>query len=450
MKKLIFLCMSTMLVGALLLTVACNNSGSNDPEDSVAPGEVTDLSKTVGDQQVTLQWTDPDDSDLDHIAITWGTNGSAEVDPNTETYTATSLTNGEEYTFTVKTVDTSGNASTGETITATPVAPDSTAPAEVTNLTKTIGDQQVTLDWTDPDDSDLDHIAITWGTSGSANVDPQTETYTATSLTNGEEYIFTVKTVDTSGNASTGETITATPAADGTISVSIINAPDTYYLWVFAYEEDEWNTDMPESVLATQKKEITGNTAEITLHEGCTADFSAPTGGTWTATGGETYDLMIYTTEDELGNITDRQASTLPTQVTVNGNKTVEVNYDDMDSYVQEPGTLTVSISGADEFNGESFIMAVFDEGDDPETDTSRANGDAMITDGSATITAQACGADWTGAGEAAYDVYFLIDLSDSGTPESGDYTVKPFPVTYYQDGDKVMDTVFPDDYEEY
>lgn len=146
------------------------------------------------------------------------------------------------------------------------------------NLAKNEGDQKITLPRTDPDDADLAHIAITWGTDGSATVEPQTETYTGDSLTNGTEYTYTLKTADTSG---TGQTIQATPTAP---------AP------------------------TAQNGEITGTSAEIVLHVGCDASWQ-PTGGEWTAAGGTPYDLYIYTTEDADGYQTDKQ-DTFPRQIT--------------------------------------------------------------------------------------------------------------------------------------
>lgn len=329
---------------------------------------------------------------------------------------------------------------------------DVTPPEEVSNLAKSEDDQQVTLTWTDPEDTDLDHIAITWGTDGSANVDPQTETYTAEGLTNGTEYTFTVKTADTSGNTSAGQTIKATPAVPttGTVTVQITNVTNPYYLWAFAYEEDEWNTDMSESVLATQNGEIIDGSAEIVLHEGCDASWQ-PTGGEWAATIGNTYDLFIYTTEDSGGGTTDMQ-DTFPRQITVTGDETVTVDYGDMTPYVQENGNLTVSVSGADDHNGKSLEIVVVASGDDPDTDPIVADGSAAISGGTASITAldASTGGIWTGTGETAYDVYIIIDVGgDSGpsAPNSGDYKTDPIPVTYYQDGDRVMDTVYPDDY---
>jgi hypothetical protein len=94
--------------------------------------------------------------------------------------------------------------------------PDITAPAEVGSLLATAGNAQGTLTWTDPTDSDFQKVVITYtnGAAQSVDVAKATQTATITGLTNGTAYTFTVKTVDTTGNTSTGITATATPSSD--------------------------------------------------------------------------------------------------------------------------------------------------------------------------------------------------------------------------------------------
>lgn len=94
--------------------------GSEDgdnPGDTVPSSPVTGLSATAGDGSVTLAWTNPDDSDLSHVGISYS--GGAQTTTGTST-TISGLVNGLEYTFTVIAYDESGNASTSEVTTATP------------------------------------------------------------------------------------------------------------------------------------------------------------------------------------------------------------------------------------------------------------------------------------------------------------------------------------------
>ena len=103
---------------------------------------------------------------------------------------------------------------------------DETAPAPVTNLTATAKDSRVLLTWTDAADSDIYGYEVSYSGSKAINrvvlpaldstsmMVPQGAGGTYISgLTNGTEYTFTVKTVDTSGNKSEGVTESATPLA---------------------------------------------------------------------------------------------------------------------------------------------------------------------------------------------------------------------------------------------
>ena len=104
---------------------------------------------------------------------------------------------------------------------------DETAPSSVTNLTATAKDSRVLLTWTDAADSDIYGYEVSYSGSKAINrvvlpaldsasmMVPQGAGGTYISgLTNGTEYTFTVKTVDTSGNKSEDVTVKATPVAE--------------------------------------------------------------------------------------------------------------------------------------------------------------------------------------------------------------------------------------------
>jgi chitodextrinase len=210
-------------------TTATPSGGTNPPVDTTPPAEVIGLIGVPGDGTVTLTWTDPVDADLDHFEITW-TGGSVTAEKSTagdrsNSKAVTGLTNGTAYTFTVKAVDASGNASQGETATTTPSGGtnppvDTTPPAEVTGLTTVAGIGAITLTWTDPADDDLDYIEITWAggntTAEKSTAADRANSKVVTDLTSGTAYTFTIKAVDVSGNESQGETVSATPIDIGT------------------------------------------------------------------------------------------------------------------------------------------------------------------------------------------------------------------------------------------
>jgi hypothetical protein len=192
---------------------AAASPDASSPSDLIPPGKVSALAAAGGDRQATLTWTDPADADLAFVEITWEPGGTTPqvAAKGIQTYTAVGLANGTLYTFTVKAKDNAGNLSQGETAAATPA--DTTPPAKVTGLGTAGGDGTVRLDWTDPADADLASVEIAWTPGGgSASVSKGTRTYTATGLTNGTAYTFTVKAKDAAGNLSGGETAAATPA----------------------------------------------------------------------------------------------------------------------------------------------------------------------------------------------------------------------------------------------
>ena len=103
---------------------------------------------------------------------------------------------------------------------------DETAPANVTNLEATAKDSRILLTWTEAADEDVYGYEVSYNGTSAINrvVLPALDSKTmmagkgaggcyVSGLTNGTEYTFTVKTVDTSGNKSAGVTKTATPVA---------------------------------------------------------------------------------------------------------------------------------------------------------------------------------------------------------------------------------------------
>ena len=92
-------------------------NGANECVDTTAPGVITLSSKLpAGDiGNVELSWTEPSDADFSHVLISWTPHAPAEairVDRGTnKRVIARGLTASIEYTFTAKSVDTSGNES---------------------------------------------------------------------------------------------------------------------------------------------------------------------------------------------------------------------------------------------------------------------------------------------------------------------------------------------------
>lgn len=215
----------------------------NETVDTTAPAEATLLAANAGDSQAILSWTNPTDEDFYGVEVsatpaTTGTLANPVIlTGTTSSLTVTGLANATEYTFTVKTIDKSLNTSTGTAVTATPAdSSDKTAPAAITNLSATNKDASVLLTWTDNStDSDIYGYEVSWNKDTAIN---RSATSTAvasgtmivaqgnggcyvSNLTNGTEYTFTVKAVDTSGNKSTGVSATITPEPLNSITITL-------------------------------------------------------------------------------------------------------------------------------------------------------------------------------------------------------------------------------------
>ena len=118
--------------------------------DETAPANVTELTAQAKDSRILLTWQDAADSDVYGYEVSYsGTKPinrvvlpaldttSMMVPPKAGGTYVNGLTNGTEYTFTVKTVDTSGNKSEGVTVKGTPVAIDAGETLKI-DLTATV------------------------------------------------------------------------------------------------------------------------------------------------------------------------------------------------------------------------------------------------------------------------------------------------------------------------
>ena len=103
----------------------------------------------------------------------------------------------------------------GETIVRTFSLPESVAPGKVTSVTATPAKRKITIAWTDPADTDLDHVLIDVQDSAGKSVisgseAKGTQQYVATGLTPATTYTIDLYAVDENGNKSAKETVTST------------------------------------------------------------------------------------------------------------------------------------------------------------------------------------------------------------------------------------------------
>ncbi|MDE0471757.1 MAG: fibronectin type III domain-containing protein [Ekhidna sp.] len=166
------------------------------------------LTATAGDEQVTLNWDDPSNSEITSYQFQQkeGSDDYEEwmvisgSDATTTTHTVSGLTNGTEYTFRIRAVAGSVvNGVESAEKAATPVA----APVKPTNFMATAGDGEVTLSWTDPSNSDITSYQYRQkagtGNYGNWTTIPgsgaTTTTHTVSGLTNGTKYTFRIRAV---------------------------------------------------------------------------------------------------------------------------------------------------------------------------------------------------------------------------------------------------------------
>ena len=182
--------------------------------DTTAPADVTNLVATNKDASVLLTWEDATDEDVYGYEVTWNksnpinrsaamTANSMMVAPGAEGCYISNLTNGTEYTFTVKSVDTSGNKSAGVSKTITPSIIEK-SPLAITltanTSSKTSQDVVISVNATTDNASEVKKIAYKEGSLADIeSVLSGTDISTTKEITATENATYTVAAVDTAG-----------------------------------------------------------------------------------------------------------------------------------------------------------------------------------------------------------------------------------------------------------
>lgn len=199
--------LTLLLVFTSGVTSSCKNEDTSNVYPTPPPSAFT---AQAADARISLHWTAPESQFVNGYSLTW-TPGDGQVTLAAEdkTYTVEQLTNGTEYTFTLKALYENGTLSDPVSQRATPVAADVPAP---TNFRAEAGDGEVILTWDPPTSGNLKEYQLSW-TPGDGNVSLSAETtsHTVTPLTNGTEYTFTIAAIDNDGRSSTQVRQTAIP-----------------------------------------------------------------------------------------------------------------------------------------------------------------------------------------------------------------------------------------------
>ena len=221
-----------------------STSTGDTTSDTTPPAKVTNLTTAASNGQVTLSWTNPTDADFAKVIVSAEPAAGDLANPKEltnkeETLTVTGLTNGTEYTFTIVSVDTTGNKSEGEVVKASPVIP-----PEVIDLQVESGSSgSVKLSWTNPADDKITGIEVSyvksdWSKQDSVSLEKDKTSYTFADMEKGQTYTFTVKTKYSDSNKSEGvsKTVTTksyceitTKAVDEGIKVTIKMLENVYF-----------------------------------------------------------------------------------------------------------------------------------------------------------------------------------------------------------------------------
>jgi Bacterial Ig-like domain/Fibronectin type III domain len=127
--------MKKLLIGFLLATLlACNPTPPPPPADTTPPATPNGFKVTASNAAVKLVWTANTESDLEQYTLRWGSsaaqqNASETIAKTQTSFDLTGLTNGTQYYFKLEASDKTGNTSSSTNLlSATPIAPDTTAP----------------------------------------------------------------------------------------------------------------------------------------------------------------------------------------------------------------------------------------------------------------------------------------------------------------------------------
>ena len=182
----------------------------------------TNLAADPGDGQAILQW-DTGDALITDYRVHWQATSSGATPEivdvpagsgNTTTTTISPLTNGTEYTFTVRAVDKSGSTAVITGLPSSKIATPAPVPDGPANLSPTARSQEVGLTWDGSADSTITkyQVSIDSGTNF-ADIEGSSAATTATTvtdLTNGTAYTLAVRAVNDSGEGAAPR-VTATP-----------------------------------------------------------------------------------------------------------------------------------------------------------------------------------------------------------------------------------------------
>jgi hypothetical protein len=323
-KSTIAVCGLTALVLAFgLVLTGCptpTGGGGSPTPDTTPPAKVSGLAAHTGAAatEAWLAWTDPADADFDHVEITGtGITTAAVVAKGVQVLHITGISSGASVTYSVISVDKTGNKSGAATSAALTLAADSTPPGAITGETAAAHastEGAIAISWTLPAETDIAKvtIGIDDGAAGGSVVDTVDLPRNATSYTwrglgdTSGGYIFTINTEDFAGNTGTSADTAAAHPRDTTAPAAVTSGAAAAASQALTVTwTDPTDADFKEIKLQAYSNEDcadankVGNEMTVTATTGTKTVNSSATGGT---IAGTTQYWVTITAVDFVGN----------------------------------------------------------------------------------------------------------------------------------------------------
>lgn len=351
--------------------------------DITPPEEVTALTMTnVGERSVTLSWTASTSNDLSRYEVYQGTTKLSDV--FTTSYNVSNLVPNNPYTFKVVCVDSTGNKSTGVTVSGSTLA-DTTPPNDVTGLTASnVTGTSLTLNWTASPSSDLDSYDVYRDLTLLANTTNTTLNVTNLALTT--QYTFKVVAKDTVGNASVGSSVTVTTPADTTPPNNVTNLVASNYT--------------ASSVMLSWTASTSGDVASYDIYNGASLHGNtATTSYNVTGLSPGSYTLWVKA-KDAVGNVAS--GASIPVTITIPDTTAPSVTASPAAGTYTTAQTVTLS-------SNETATIYYTTDGTEPTTSSAVYAAPISIT---TTKTLKFFGKDAAGNSSAVQTLTYTIDAS--------------------------------------
>lgn len=187
--------------------------------DNSAPADPTGLTGSSNDDgTILLSWTPPPEGDLQGYYLYRDSFLLHSSIVPTPSYTDLTAEAGSSYTYTVTSVDYTGNESSGADLIVTSIVDAGAPPGAPEGVQVENSGTGTSLDvsWLPNGEADLLGYTVWWGTSSgsySSSANAGNTTYEITDLTEGERYFIVVTALDGDGNESDASLeVTATPS----------------------------------------------------------------------------------------------------------------------------------------------------------------------------------------------------------------------------------------------